>query len=310
MGTCLSATWRFESPQPILKVFFLNHNHILDDVMKSFEPSPIERAERVVSWNEVLGEGAAVINYAVRRGIPSIVVQHGRSGSSRYYPPFNQKIVADKLLVFGEKDRRDLIAAGQDGNKIKVVGTTLFSHLKPRARHRGINIVFSPDHWDTEIDENAQTAKELRKLKNVKIITKLVDGNDPSYYDNPVFSNRDAADHMEKVADVLSIADVVVGISEGTFELLAQSLDIPVVIMGEWTPKSFGGDPRYKDNYRRIISKASKKATLKTLCQEVKNQIRNPAELRKERSETVIDEGGYNLDSLSLITNEIIRGKK
>ena len=290
-----------------MKVLFLNHNNILSDVIPHFEAvTEISKAERIVVWSDQTFLERTVIKQAKERSIPTIVIQHGRSGSSRYYPPFNEPIIADKLLVFGEADKRGLIGAGQDPKKIKVVGTTLFSHLKPHLSHKGTNVVFSPDHWDKEIWENKATMMQLKKLKGIKLTTKIVDGNDPSLYVNPVLTNRDASDHIDKCIEILSTADLLVSISEGTLELLAQAMDIPVVVMEEWRPKIFAGDERYLKDYRRIISPASKRARLKNLNEVIKDQLARPNELQEERKRIVIDEGGYGLDSLNLIIKEVV----
>ena len=120
-----------------------------------------------------------------------------------------------------------------------------------------------------------------------------------------IFSDRSSDNHLTTCADVLTTADIVVGISESTFELLAQAMDIPVMIVDEWFPKMFGGDERYY-NYRRVISEASRKANFKNLVEVIKEQLESPSMLEKERKQICIDEGGINLNSLELIKNEIL----
>lgn len=287
------------------KVYIYDHNQVMGDLHKAFDiVDSIDDADAVLIWNDLNPFERSIIKCARSLGKKVYVIQHGRKGSSKYYPPFNEPITADKLLVWGEFDRRSLIAAGHDEKKIAVVGTTVFSHLKPRVPHKGINVVFCPEHWDRDVDENRQVKELLDKLKGVKLITKIIDSHDPSSYKNPIQSFRDTPEHLEICAEVLSTADLVVGISESTFELLAQSLNIPVVIMEEWSPKAFGGDMRYV-NYRRVISPASKKTTLSMLIDTIKNQLEYPEELEEERKQVVIDEGGIHLDTLELLKKEI-----
>lgn len=313
-----------------MKVLFLNHNNILTDVIPHFEvTTEIAKADRVVVWSDIPLFERRVVQIAKAHGIPTIVVQHGRRGSSRYYPPFEEKILADKLLVWGEADRKGLIEAGQDPDKIKVVGTTIFSHLKPRVQYgigspgnkvkEHLSVVFCPEHWDRPVEENLWVRDELRKVKDffykvvkVKITTKIIDS--PSHqgveWDNPIMSYRGESGHLPICAEVLSTADIVVGVSESTFELLAQSLDIPVVIMSEWTPKSFGGDERYV-NYRRVVSNAVKQADRNNVAEVTAEHLHRGnlnnhlCELREERRRVCIEEGGFGLDSLELIKREI-----
>jgi len=278
-----------------MKIYLIDHNQVLSEVKKEFETvNNIEKAERVVLWTDVLPFFQSVVGLAHALDIPVIAVQHGRRGTSRYYPPFSVPIIADKLCVWGRKDKERLVGAGHYEGKIEVVGTTIFSHLKKRKPHKGVNIVFSPEHWDREVEENKKTAEELRKLKGVKIITKIIEGHDRTLYDNPVYSNRADKNHLDVCFKVLSTADLVVGIAEGTFELMAQAMDIPVVIMDEWSPKSFGGDERYK-SYQRIISRAAKRSSLKDLVPTIEQQLKNPNELKKERREVVIEDGGVDI---------------
>lgn len=289
-----------------MKIYCLDHNSVMKDIKTEFEVVPnLEDADKVVLWNDVNPVERGIIRYAKSLKKEVIVIQHGRKGTSKYYPPFNEKIQADKLLVWGEFDRRSLLEAGQDAGKIRVVGTTVLSALRPRSEHAGINVVFSPEHWDCPLEENTRVRKELKKLKGAKIITKLIDS--PSHgqadWQNPVYSARDSADHLSICAEVLSTADLVVGISESTFELMAQALDIPVVIMEGWIPKPFSGDPRYV-NYRRVISKAAKRCQVDTLIATIKDQLRNPDELKEERRLVVIEEGGP-ANALELIKKEI-----
>lgn len=291
-----------------MKIYVQNYNNVLTDIIPHFEiVKKIEEADRVVLWNEMGDVEKGLIKYAQALGKPVIVMQHGRRGSSRYFPPFDEKISADKLLVWGQRDKEALVAAGHPAEKIKITGTTLFKHLKPKEKHEGINIVFSPEHWDGEVDENYQTAYELRKLAKKNgwtITTKVLDVHNPKWYDNPIYSNRNAPEHMEIVADVLKTADVVVGISESTFELLAQYLNIPVVIMKEWKPKSCNGDERYL-TYRRVISEASIHSSLADLGKEIKSQLDRPQEISEERMIVCVDEGGINAEPLKTIIKEI-----
>ncbi len=290
-----------------MKVYVpFRHNSIFER-LELDEVSRIEDCDVVLLWNDVNLDERAVINLARALKKKTAVLQHGRKGSSRYYPPFNEKIQADKLLVWGDFDRRSLGRVGQDLSRIAVVGTTVLDGLPDRKEHEGINVVFCPEHWDTEVEENSWVKKELKKLnykhKNIKITTKIIESHDPKNYDNPVATNRNDPGHLATCLEVLSTADLVVGVSESTFELLAQAMDIPVVIMSEWQPKMFGGDERYL-NYRRVVSKASQSSTLKELNKNIIFHLENPDTLQDERKEVVLDEGGPR-NAVELINKEI-----
>ena len=278
----------------------LDHNSVLSGLVTTED---FDKAKTVILWNDVNPIERGIINLAKSRGKKNLVYQHGRRGTSKYYPPFNEKIQADKLLVWGESDRNALLEAGQDGKKIKVVGATIFSHLKAKTSHQGINIVFCPEHWDKPVEENIMVRNKLRKLRGIRIITKIIETHNEKDFDNPIKTHRDNNNHLSECIRVLTTADLVVGISESTFELLAQAMDIPVVIMDEWKPKSFGGDGRYTE-YRRIISRASKRTSLKNLNKTILQQLANPDEFKEERRQVVIEEGGLGLDTIKLIEKQ------
>lgn len=273
-------------------IYLWEHNSVLSPFIK--HTKKIDEVDTIIVWNDIYPVERGIIDYTRKLGKKTYVMQHGRRGSSRYYPPFNQQIYADKLLVWGESDKKALIEAGQDSKKIEVVGTPIFKKLKARVKHKWTNIVYSPEHWDKPLEENVKVRDELRKLKikGLVITTKLIySASHQEEYDNPVRTNVSDQDHLEKCIDVLKWADLVVGISESTFELLAQAMDIPVVIMEEWIPKAFGGDMRYL-TYRRVISRASKRATMKNLLSVIEDQLKNPDELKQERKEVVLEDGG------------------
>ena len=301
----MSVAGRIEGIKSREMIYLWDRNGILENLRKHFPiTEDIKKAKAIFLWTDIYPVEQVIIKYAKSLGVKTFVYQHGRKGSSKYYPPFSEKIQTDKHLVWGEFDRQSLLAAGQDGKKIKVVGSPIFSHLKEKKEYKGINIVFCPDHWDTEILENFRTRDELRKLKGVNIITKLLDTHELKDYDNPIQTDRNDPAHLDKCIEVLQTADLVVGVSESTFELLAQAMDIPVVIMEEWMPKPFGGDMKYL-TYRRLISRASKRATIKTLNEIIKQQLKNPHELKEERKQVVKEEGGKNLDWVGLLKKEI-----
>lgn len=288
------------------KVFIVDHNQVLSEIRNHFEcVDDLRKADWLFIWNDVLEIERTVIKYARQYGCKVAAFQHGRYGTSKYYPPFNQKITADVLFVWGENDRKSLIESGQDPDKIVVAGTTIFSHLKGKKEHEGKIVVFSPDHWDREIPENLNAKAELDKLEGVKIITKIIEGQNAKNYTNPIQTNRTDSRHLDICASTLATADAVVSISEGTFELLAQALDIPVIVISDWEPKSFGGEDIYKQGYKRVISKGSRVIHLDKLQEVVYDELRNPTNLKKERQGVVISDGGFGLDTVSIVKQRI-----
>lgn len=277
-----------------MKVLKFDHNSVLAG-LELEEADGVRDADAVLVWTDTTLIERSIIDHARRNNLKTAVYQHGRKGSSRYHAPFKERLYADKIFVWGEFDRQRMIASGHSPHRIHVVGSTIFKHLKPRLPHEGVNVVFCPEHWDRPVDENIKVRDELRKLKGVKITTKIIESHNPEDFDNPVQTDRDDKSHLPKCVEVLQTADVVVGVSESTFELLAQAMDIPVVIMQEWEPKAFGGDMRYTE-YPRLLSTASACANIDNLCDTVVNELKNPDRLKEERQRVVVAEGGFGLN--------------
>lgn len=259
----------------------------------------------VLFWNEVEKFGwKTQVEAAKKAKVKTILYQHGRRGTSRIFPPFNEKVLCDLLMVWGEGDKKRFLSAGIKKDKIKIVGAPIFKYLKPREEHRGINIVFCLEHWCEDVPENYIVAGQLRKT-GFNIITKCLKSEILyELFDNPVISDRAEPNHLETVANVLTKADLVVGISESTLELFAEYLDIPVIIADIWQPKSCAGDERYK-NYRRIYSNAClREKNIFNIGNTIKWYLKHPEYLREERKQICIDDGGANIKNP---TEEIIK---
>ncbi len=305
-----------------LNILLFNWNNVLTDVSIELEKrghtilpidgkeSTLKKADVVVAWNEVgIGNWRDFIMKCKKKGKRTVLVQHGRKGSSRIYPPFNEELVSDVVCVWGENDKKRLMSVGVSEEKIVVTGTPLFSHLIPRVPHKEKNVVFSPEHWDKDVIENIIVADELKKLKKVNLTTKILKGHqEESNYPNPISSDRNTSEHLAIVAKVLSTADVVVSISESTFELMAQSLDIPVIIADVWIPKACDGDDRYKE-YHREYSDAVMKVPLGKLNSTVEQCLKYPGNLRFERGQMAKLDGGTHIpDPITRIINVIEHG--
>lgn len=285
-----------------MKILLSTWNNIFDDVLPAlikrghtFVATP-EEADVLLMWNEVGLSGRPIIERAHKLGKKAVTLQHGRFGSSRVYPPFNEHIISDKYLCWGEGDRKRLLEIGTDPDKLEVVGSPIIQHLKPRVKHKGKNVIFCPEHWDTETVENLAISTELKKLRGAKVISKLLEGeHDPRFYQNPIVSKRNAPGHLDKVMEVLSTADLVVSLIDGTFELLAEALDIPVVLMDMWTPKIGAGDPRYLEYKRPCSGAVHKVKELKDLNGIIIQDLKHPEHLREERKRVAIEDGGINI---------------
>jgi hypothetical protein len=313
-------------------ILSFDFNNILDDVehelirrghtllphtLENGELNDWRKADVIVVWQETeLGGWKDTIRTWQKAGKRVVLMQHGRRGTSRIFPPFNEKLVSDQLCVWGENDVTRMVSCGVPRNRIHVTGTPVTHHVKPRIPHEGINVVFSPEHWDMEVPENFAVRNALRRFtksrwpwqKKVNIITKILEGeHHPANYDNPVSSNRSTPGHLDKAVDVLRTADAVVAVSESTFELLAEIMDIPVIIADIWVPKACAGDERYKTYQREYSPACERVKNLNTLGEVIMKHVKHPHLLREERRKIAILDGGTDIeDPVSEIINVIL----
>ncbi len=271
--------------------------HDVTSCLSIEKPEDIIPYDTIVHWNESeIGGSRDFIKYILKWGKRVVIYQHGRRGTPRVVPPFNEPFISDVICVWGENDRDRFLSVGTPKNKVKVTGTPIFQQLKPREKHEGINIVFCPIHWDMDVAENQIIAGTLRKLKGVKITTKVLkDEHDIKMYDNPVVSDRRLEDHLGIMSDVLKTADMVVSPVESTFELMAQYLDIPVVIAGIWMSKGHQGDERYAKYIRTYTSGCKMIKDTNELNDTIYHQLRHSDELKRERHQACVDDGGTNI---------------
>ena len=127
--------------------------------------------------------------------------------------------------------------------------------------------------------------------KNFRVISKLTPIHDKNLYLGSVCETSVVSStHIEGCVKLLTNADVVVGMVESTFQMLAMAMGIPVVICKEWEFKMYGG----KDytNCDHIKTNAVTYCNLGDLRTVVEGELANPERLAKERKEVVLREFG------------------
>src|ERR1035437_4265261 len=107
-----------------MKILVRNFNNILTDVIVELKkrghivtenPNDYKKTKVVVLWNEIDVLGwREWIEKARKAGNRIVLVQRGRRGTSRIFPPFNEKLVSDIVCSWGENDRKRLESCGVD----------------------------------------------------------------------------------------------------------------------------------------------------------------------------------------------------
>lgn len=289
------------------KLFLENYNNVLTKTKSYFEiVEKIEFADAVVVWNDVLPEYRELLTKSALLGKPSLVMQHGLRATREYAVPYNKPLFSDRIMVWGPKDKQRLTNAGVEQERIIVTGSEIFDRFNnlEKLPHNGKNIVFAPMHWYEDLDENLMVASQLRRLcaedNRFNIITKVVDSKNSEYYDNPVSSIAHEPNHLDVCASVLTRADLVVSVTESTFEFLAYMLDIPVIVVDVWKPK-YHMDRLFIKNINADISKACLLVPIERLGEAIYRTLEEPKKLSPERKNALYDEAAIGWDNKSAV---------
>jgi len=314
-----------------MKILIVKYNYITEGLeeellkrghrvtcKKIVSQDDIKDNDVLVVWQEtIMGGARQLVGWAKAFGKKTILLQHGALQDYRFRmsEPFNENLLSDIVCVWGEDDKKRLLELGVKEDRIRVTGSMIFQHLKPRVPHKGKVILFVPEHGDEDSAENLCVAGVIRKLK-IPIITKLLIPNpkntesydkeniNPEWYDNPVISDRFDKNHLDICADVLSKADVMVGLSESTTGIMAEALDIPVVCADVWIPKAYHKDERYM-NYQRPYTNACVRVKIDKVNDAIKYALKHPEHLRTERRQVVEANGGNIKDPIKNICDVI-----
>lgn len=122
--------------------------------------------------------------------------------------------------------------------------------------------------------------------KNFFLVAKLTDIHDQKLYHGvSVKSSVCNIEHLEKSIKVLQNTSVMVGLEEGTQQLMASFLDIPTVIVEGFEYGSYGGIQDYKTELIRTDATAF--CTLSNLRETIEQELTNPRLRQEARREVV-----------------------
>lgn len=294
-----------------MKIAIANFNDIVPNLKEHFEVSyikdydSVEEAKKdgvsaVIIWNDILTEFKILCKAFQEVNIPVIVLQHGRFAASDY-ALVGHKPYGDYFLVWGKFDYELAVNGGWSRDKVRIVGCPLFeSKIERNFMRDKKNVLFAPMHangryskWDE--DEAHLIYDTLRSIKGIDITVKLLaEDHEDSYYNdsNIVYSDRDTEEHINIVYQTLSKADCLVTQYDGTLELLAYSIDLPVV--------------KTRNRYL-TFSDATNEVSILDLKPAIEYSLDNPEYLHDERKLAVKRDGDSHSAKPSLNIAEFIK---
>lgn len=127
---------------------------------------------------------------------------------------------------------------------------------------------------------------------------KLTGVHDQHQYMSPIaMTNQNDPHHIDALADLLANTDVMVCLEEGTMQLLACALDIPIIHVDIFKYGTYGGTANY-DTVEKIATPATYRLKgISDLANTLDYALEHPSQKRKERIVACEQEGGAHLGS-------------
>lgn len=147
-------------------------------------------------------------------------------------------------------------------------------------------IVLNPEDKLTE-----RTIPYMDINRDFRVISKLTPIHDKLLYLGSVCeTNVVSQTHIADCVKLLTHTDVVVGMVESTFQMLAMAMDIPVVICREWEFRYYAGKDYTACDH--IKTNGATYCDLGDLRKTVEGELADPDRLAEERKRTVAREFG------------------
>lgn len=114
--------------------YFRNYNGILDSIMPFYNKTTnLLKADFYLGWQDVVQPDKRIIELCKEYKIPSLIVEHGMKAVSDYQKDLKdtsngmggKELIADKILVWGNKSKQIMLEAGVKENRIEIVGSPI-----------------------------------------------------------------------------------------------------------------------------------------------------------------------------------------
>lgn len=295
-----------------IKITVINWNDVIPDlsdvfVVKGF-PVNVLQSDAIIVSDDIHPRSKRACGIARKQGIPSFVMQHGRNASD-HYTRYNRDIIADYFLAWGENDVTQAIEGGWAKDKVIRIGSPILQD-KCEYKPDGKTVVFAPIHYELPVSLDLRNRREgmeiwevLQGMKGIEPVAKLLaNEHDIKDYSGYKFvTNRQERGHIKEVYEkLLSKASCVVCNIDSTFDLLAYSMDIPVVRFKDTTLDMYPAD---NFSASRVVY------NLNEIEGAVRCAIAYPEKGKDRRKEVLPHIGGYESDNPKKSIIKLVREK-
>lgn len=284
-----------------MKAVILNGNDLLTPLYDCFEQAeisdivkPDKKVKAVITWNDILPDHKMICVEANKNKILTFVVQHGRGAMRDYlWSPNGEQVhvpIANAAFVWGEQDKLDAIAGGWKPESVFRVGAPWFAY-KPTYRPEKNLVIFDAVHWQGEVEENYRGWDALKQIPGIHPVAKLLKSHDSKMFPGDwVMTDRNETGHIDTTYKILSNARVVVCMMEGTLELMAYSLGIPVIFLKGFRHRKLEGTYQGVEDTKPSYSTIS--ATYKTLAKALTLAFKRPKKLLDNQKKELLLRAG------------------
>lgn len=237
-------------------------------------------ADKICVWGQAEADRLAKAGYGDKAVITGSPLVHW----TRNPIPRQERAIGKRIVVF-----TPVITSHEEVENIEVALTLRkiqYDYVIEKLKSRSKELKQLWHSW--LVDQNCATEHEIPfevLSKDFYPIHKLTDIHDSKlYHGEHVKTTVTHAKHLETTQIVLSNCDVVVGLEEGTFQLMASAMGIPTVIVDGFEYGAYGGVEEYKTE--KIRSDATAFCNIKDLRQTIEEELTNPQK-RKDAREAV-----------------------
>lgn len=256
-------------------------------------------ADKILVWGQA--EAVRLSKYGNRVEVVGCpLFKHLRPKEARqgvnvlYVPVIAEKEEPENILVYAALKR-------WESEKLIDCVYENFSRMKQgwATQEMDVKIVQKPDGtteekvWRKEIVPRIHRNVTYGKgLVNVK----LTGVHDNFQYMSPLaITQQNSDNHIATTVELLRNTDVMVCLEEGTMQLLACALDIPVIVADVFKYGNYGGVANY-DSIEKISTAACYRTNkIEKIGTLIDAALKNPAELRRQRITVCEKEGGAHL---------------
>jgi hypothetical protein len=144
--------------------------------------------------------------------------------------------------------------------------------------------------WEVEETSATENSIPYHVLnKNWRLIAKITSTHDKKLYIGDVVQTVQINKrHMDDCIQLLSLVDCVVGLEEGTFQLLAMAMGVPCVMVDGFKYREYGGVDY--SSVEMIKTDGVRRVELSDIEKAIDEELANPDNLKSKREQIVRDE--------------------